>query len=246
MKKKSIIRYLLVFVLIVTALPIQTVYCAPSADTQSVNPTASTVYVNSTARAFEAYNIEGYNYFKLRDLALVLSGTQKQFAVGYNEETRAITITIGNPYTVIGGEMAQGDGKPKDAIPTPSTIYLNGAVLDLVVYNIGGNNFFKLRDLMEAIDVYVGYDFATNAVSLDTSRGYVAEESNNPLPVDWKQIYANKVIELINNLPDFNQPNQPWEEKPGDFVQNISKIVLVDINSDVIPELVVYGDVSDS
>jgi len=144
---------------------------APSART--VYPTASTVFVNGKDTAFEAYNIGGYNYFKLRDLATVLNGTQKQFSIGYDSSTKAITLTSGQPYTTVGGEMVQGDGKPKTAMLTPSRIYFDGRELNLLVYNIGGNNFFKLRDLMETVDVFVGYDNETKAITLDTSRGYL-------------------------------------------------------------------------
>ena len=151
---------------------------------QIANPTASTVYLNGEETSFEAYNIDGYNYFKLRDLAFVISGTEKQFEVGYDEDTMAITLTSGEPYSVVSGEMTQGDGEYKNAVPTPSTIYLDGEVLDLVVYNINGNNFFKLRDLMQAIDVYVGYDDATMAITLDTSRGYVHESEDSHPPDD--------------------------------------------------------------
>ena len=49
--------------------------------TNTATPTTSTVMVNGQAVAFEAYNIAGNNYFKLRDLAKVLSGTTKQFEV---------------------------------------------------------------------------------------------------------------------------------------------------------------------
>ena len=145
----------------------------PSSTSQTVNPTASTVYLNGGAKAFEAYNIGGYNYFKLRDLAFVLNGTQKQFEVGYDNDTKAIALTSGESYTAVGGEMAACDGQSKTATPTPSKIYLDGKELNLTVYNIGGNNFFKLRDLMEAVDVYVGYDDNTKAITLDTSKGYV-------------------------------------------------------------------------
>jgi hypothetical protein len=140
------------------------------------------VYVNSAAKAFEAYIINGNNYFKLRDLAYVLNGTAKQFEVGYDTATKAITLTTGKAYTPDGGEMANGDGKAKTASPTASRIYLNGKELNLTVYLIGGNNFFKLRDLMEAIDVFVGYDNATKAITLDTSKGYEPEGSATPTP----------------------------------------------------------------
>ena len=143
----------------------------------TANPTPSTVFLDNTVRVFEAYNIGGSNYFKLRDLAYAVSGTAKQFSVGYDNASKAITLTSGQPYTANGSEMAQGDGKAKTATPTPSRIYFDGRELNLTVYNIGGSNFFKLRDLMELADVYVGYDNATKAITLDTSRGYNGQES---------------------------------------------------------------------
>ena len=42
-------------------------------------------------KAFDAYNIEGSNYFKLRDLAYVLNGTDKQFEVGWDAAANAIS-----------------------------------------------------------------------------------------------------------------------------------------------------------
>ena len=160
---------LLAIILGISAIP------AFAASNLAATPTASTVYLNGAAKAFEAYNINGNNYFKLRDLAYVLNGTVKQFEVGYDNATKAITLMSGKAYTSVGGEMAPGDGKAKSASPTASKIYLNGKELNLTVYLIGGNNFFKLRDLMEAIDVFVGYDNATKAITLDTSMGYVPE-----------------------------------------------------------------------
>jgi len=163
--------------------PTTTTTNQPSTSNLSANPTASTVYVNGAATAFEAYNIGGNNYFKLRDLAYALNGTAKQFEVGYDNATKAITLTTGQAYTPDGGEMASGDGTAKTATPTASRIYLDGVELDLTVYLIGGNNFFKLRDLMEAIDVFVGYDNATKAITLDTSKRYVPEGSTaTPTP----------------------------------------------------------------
>ena len=47
----------------------------------TAKPTASTVLVNGENVAFDAYNINDNNYFKLRDLAYILSGTEKQFEV---------------------------------------------------------------------------------------------------------------------------------------------------------------------
>ena len=35
-------------------------------------------------------------------------------------------------------------------------IYVDGFVKKMTAYNINGNNFFKLRDIMQVFDVYVG------------------------------------------------------------------------------------------
>ena len=55
-----------------------------SAFAATANPTASTVLVDGENVAFDAYNIADNNYFKLRDLAFTLSGTAKQFEVGWD------------------------------------------------------------------------------------------------------------------------------------------------------------------
>ena len=41
--------------------------------------------VNGKAVECEKYNIDGYNYFKLRDLAALLNGTASQFDVEFDE-----------------------------------------------------------------------------------------------------------------------------------------------------------------
>ena len=146
---------------------------AASPDDITAVPAVSIITVNSRNVSFEAYNINGNNFFKLRDLAYVINGSEKQFGVSYDNRTKVITLTRGDSYTSVGGEMVQGDGIAKTATPSLSRIYLDGIELNLIVYNISGNNFFKLRDLMEAINVYVGYNNETKAITLDTSKGYI-------------------------------------------------------------------------
>ena len=137
------------------------------------DPTPSTVFVDGIPVAFEAYLIEGSNYFKLRDLAMALSGTQKQFAVGYDADTGAITLTGGEPYSPQGNELTQGDGKPKEALLNEAiNITLDGIPIQITAYLIQGNNFIKLRDLMRLLDVCVTYDEATRNIGIDTSLPY--------------------------------------------------------------------------
>ena len=137
-----------------------------------VNPTRSTVYINNELTAFEAYNIDGSNYFKLRDLAYVLNGTEKQFEIGYDNGTKAITLASGKAYTAVGGEMEQGDGMPKTAMPTVSRVFLDGEELELTAYIISGNNFLQLRELMRALNVGLAWDGLTSTIGVDTTQPY--------------------------------------------------------------------------
>ena len=136
-------------------------------------PTESTVIVNGVVTAFEAYNIGGNNFFKLRDLAYAINGSNKQFSVEWDGAANAISLTSGQPYIPVGGEMALGDGTPRLATPTTARVFLDGTELNATAYNIGGNNFFRLRDIMRALDIGVTWDDATRIIGIDTSMPYV-------------------------------------------------------------------------
>ncbi len=135
-------------------------------------PSPQRVTVDGSAVSFDAYNIDGSNYFKLRDLAKVLDGTGRQFEISYNDERKAIDITTGKSYTAAGGEMTPGDGAAKTAVKSTATVYINGRQETLLAYNIGGNNYFKLRSLAKVLDFGVTYDKATNTVGIVTTTGY--------------------------------------------------------------------------
>lgn len=144
----------------------------PAASSETARPTSSTVLINGVDTTFEAYNINGNNYFKLRDLAQVLRGTEKQFEVTWDESARAINLISGQTYTSVGGELAKGDGTQKTAKLNTSSIYMDGKQVSLTAYTINGNNFFKLRDLGAAFDFDVSWDGARNTIVVDTSKGY--------------------------------------------------------------------------
>jgi len=150
---------------------------------QTVSQTPSTVYVNGTATQFEAYLIGGNNFFKLRDLAYALNGSNKQFSVGYDNVTRAITLTSGQPYVPEGGEMVKGDGTQKIAVLNAGiNIAKDGAPVEITAYLIGGNNFMRLRDVMKLLDIGVGYDNETRNITLDTLISYTEDSGQTVTP----------------------------------------------------------------
>jgi hypothetical protein len=133
-------------------------------------PTAQTVMVDGVETAFDAYNIGGSNYFKLRDLAFAVSGSAKQFEVGYDAENNAISLTSGLSYTAVGGELTAGTGEEQQAFPTQAAIFIDEASAELTAYSINNSNYFKLRDIGTAFnfDVYL----EDGVIYIETTAGY--------------------------------------------------------------------------
>lgn len=135
-------------------------------------PTTSKVLVNGSSVSFDAYTINGNNYFKLRDLAMALKDTNKKFQVIWDDTNKAISLKSGSAYTAVGGELAAGNGNVKSAVLNASKVYKDSAEISLTAYTINGNNYFKLRDIGKAFNFGVGWDGSSNTVSIDTSTGY--------------------------------------------------------------------------
>lgn len=148
---------------------------APVISTVNALPTDSTVLVDKGQIQFEAYTINDNNYFKLRDLAQVVNKTTKNFEVSWDGANNAINLVSKNFYTSVGGELNKGDGKPKSATLSTSTIYKDGNEISLTAYTINGNNYFKLRDVAKAFDIGITWDEKTKTIGIDTTTSYVAD-----------------------------------------------------------------------
>ena len=125
---------------------------------------AQNLTVDGKSVACDKYNIDGSNYFKLRDLAQLLNGTGSQFDVGWDDVNKVVSITTKHAYTTPNGhELEIGDDLSASTVVSSQTIMIDGVVrTDLTVYNIGGSNFFKLREMGDALGFYVDYDKETN------------------------------------------------------------------------------------
>lgn len=141
---------------------------AAAAADLTAKPSVHHVYLDGQLITPAGYEIEDSNYFKLRDLAAVLSGTGKQFNVSWDEAKASIALTSNQAYTAVGGELAPGDGAVKTAKPSTATVYKDGAALPLTGYEVADNNYYKLRDAAAAFGVEVKWDEATQRVDLIT------------------------------------------------------------------------------
>ena len=124
--------------------------------------------VDGVEKAIEHYNIDGSNYFKLRDLACLLIGTYSAFDVGYDSATRTVTVTTGADYTPLPTDLQIGTDQSASAVVSSQSLAINGKSVDLTAYNIGGSNYFMLRDLAPYLDFGVNYDAATRTAIIVT------------------------------------------------------------------------------
>ena len=175
---KKTVCSILAALLMLSVLPL-TVLGAQSTTTITAVPTTSTVFVNGETVGFDAYNIRGYNYFKLRDLAFALTGTNKRFEVEWDGVRNTIIITSDAAYTAVGGEMTDKGAVSRTAVPTNSIVCIDGLDIAFEAYNIENNNYFKLRDIGIAFDFAVDWNSASNAIAINTSSGYTDE----PVPL---------------------------------------------------------------
>jgi len=138
-------------------------------------PNSSTILIDGKEINFESYNIYGFNYFKLRDIAMVLKNSEKSFEVTWDQTKNAVIMTSNLLYTKVGGELsAANDNKEKDAVQNTAELYLNDSKLSIIAYNINGYNYFKLRDIASVIDFGVDWSQESQTISIDTSQAYIA------------------------------------------------------------------------
>ena len=139
---------------------------------EAASPTNDKLEVNGAAANPTVYKIGDSNYFKIRDVAALLNGTEKQFAVGYDGGKNAVTATTGQGYDKQSGDLAgAATGGGQSADPSNDAIYVDGQKITAEVYKINGSNYFKLRDLGKALNFYVGWS-AERGMYIETGKPY--------------------------------------------------------------------------
>lgn len=138
---------------------------------------ATPVKINGEQKNLVSYNIKYNNYFKLRDIANVLKGTEAQFDVIWNESKQAVEILSGTAYSTdeeISSEVISNPMATASYVP----IYKDGGMVLLTAYNIANNNYFKLRDIASLIGFSTEWNVDEAIVEIDTKLPYAYPDND--------------------------------------------------------------------
>lgn len=154
----------------------------PQPASLKITPSTHAIKIDGKTVDPQGYNIEGNNYYKLRDVAYLLSGTDRQFDVTWDAENNRIVLTSGKAYQQTGDEMTGSVSSIiQNLSASDSTIVLDGKSVSLTGYRVNGNNYYMLRDLGDALDFFVDFDEETDTVIVQSiSAGAVDPED----PID--------------------------------------------------------------
>lgn len=160
MKKK--ISLLLAILMLVTLIP------TAFAESKTVDAVKNTkkVTLDGEEVMVGAYDVEGYNYLKLRDIAAILNGKKCQFSVGYDEPTKLISVELAKAYEKVEGDLAEIKDEKAKAIVSVKKILVNGEEKEIKTALINDYNYMQLRDLGSLVGLNVGYDEVNKVIML--------------------------------------------------------------------------------
>jgi len=146
---------------------------------------------------------------------LLANSTQKsEGRIIMNRKREAVFMGLG----ILAGLALSGPAAQAateiTAKPSTQPIYVDGQRISMTAYNIGGNNFVKLRDIGKAVDFGVTYDASTNSVHINSAQPYQeeppatshgpTEESVQAALAQLKQTYPTGTV-----YGAFYRPNDP-------------------------------------
>ena len=171
MKKK--ISLLLAILMLVTLLP------TAFAESKTVDAVKNTKKVTLDGEEVKigSYDVEGYNYLKLRDVAAILNTKKCQFNVGFDKPTKLITVELAKGYEKVEGDLAEIKDEKAKAIVSVKKILVNGEEKEIKTALINEYNYMQLRDLGALVGLGVDYD-AKNKTIVLKSDGKVEEKED--------------------------------------------------------------------
>ena len=151
-------------------------------EARKVAPHITPVLVDGVNISFETFDIDRERYFNIRDLSFTLDGTDAQFDVVLDDENNTLTLVGGEPYSTVGGEMADRGEEKRLPEPLESNVIINGEDTDLRAYDIEGEIYMRVTDLNTALGFSVIWrgDGSSYTMLISTGAEPPPEEVSEP------------------------------------------------------------------
>ena len=173
MKKK--ISLLLAILMLVTLIP------TAFAESKTVDAVKNTKKVTLDGEEVKvgSYDVEGYNYLKLRDVAAILNTKKCQFNVGFDAPTKLITVELAKGYEKVEGDLAEIKDEKAKAIVSVKKILVNGEEKEIKTALINEYNYMQLRDLASLVGLDVKYDKVNKVIMLKSDAEVKDEKTDD-------------------------------------------------------------------
>ena len=135
----------------------------------NVKESTSSVSVNGNTVDIAGVMVSENNYYKIRDIAMLVRTTSSRFEVGWDQNLNAITITTGVKYSPIGSELTDDTSTTLNISKTIAPIYVDGEKVNIETYTINDSTYIKIRDLGDLVGFSVGWDGETQTVLISTN-----------------------------------------------------------------------------
>ena len=113
------------------------------------------------------YTVNNSNYFKIRDIAMIVRTSAAKFDIAWDENLSAVSISRGSKYTIVGGELSSTEAAINVEQNT-APVYVDGEPKEFLSYNINGNTYFKIRDIADMAGFAVDWDNDAQAIIIRT------------------------------------------------------------------------------
>ena len=134
----------------------------------SATLSTANILINGAPASVGGYSVNDTNFFRIRDIAMLLRNTSSKFNVTWDEANQAISITPGEDYAVIGGELVSDVPEKIEVVENDTPIFVNGRQTAITAYNINGSSYFKIRDIADAVGFNIEWDGATQTINIVT------------------------------------------------------------------------------
>ena len=134
--------------------------------TDTAVPALASVSVNGKQTKLPAYNIDGSNYVRVRDAAVLLLGTESGFDVQWNEGLHRVELQSRTVYEPLGteNEPLPAGSRTTQSIVEPTVV--DGVANMVAAYQMDGCTYYKLRSLGDLCGFQVDWNEETQTVEV--------------------------------------------------------------------------------